>query len=120
MPRSRTNRKPERRVVRRAHPGTDIRALAGNEALILRLLREHGETYGMRLVALSDGRLTQRSVYVTLGRMAEKGYVESWEMRVTGLNGGARRVYRPTQHGQRMLEAQEAFAQAVAESVRGA
>jgi DNA-binding PadR family transcriptional regulator len=120
MSRTRTHRKPERRVVRRAHPGTDIRALAGNEQLILRLLREYGETYGMRLVALSDGRLMQRSVYVTLSRMEEKGYVDSWEMRLKGNLGGVRRVYRPTAHGLRMLEAQEAFALAVAESARRA
>lgn len=108
--------------MRAAHPGTDIRALAGNEQLILRLLREHGDLYGMRLAALSDGRLTQRSVYVTLARMAEKDYVESWVTRLEGNLGGARRVYRPTAHGLRMLEAQEAFARAVAvaESARRA
>lgn len=113
MSRPRSTEHPNRRIVRRAHPTTDVRALAGNEALILRLLREHGETYGFRMIALSDGRLTQHSVYVTLARMQEKGYLESWMMRVPGLGGPARRVYRATAYGQRMLEATEAFGRAM-------
>lgn len=106
--------------MRAAHPGTDIRALTAIEQLILRLLREHGDTYGFRLIALSDGALRQGTVYVTLDRMQTKGYVESWLRVIEGLGGGPRRVYRPTPHGLRMLEAQEVFARAVAESVRGA
>jgi DNA-binding PadR family transcriptional regulator len=106
--------------MRRAHPATDIRALAHTEQLILRLLREHGETYGLRLVALSGGELTQGGVYVTLGRMETKGYVESWVAMLPGFTGPPRRLYRPTAHGLRMLEAQEAFARAVSGEKRGA
>lgn len=113
--RSRSTEHPTRRIVRRAHPTTDVRALAGNEALILRLLREHGETYGFRLAGLSDGRLTQHSVYVTLARMVEKGYLESWMMRLQGNLGGQRRVYRATAYGTRMLEATEGVERAMRE-----
>lgn len=98
--------------MRRAHRATDVRALARTEQLILRLLRDHGATYGLRLVALSDGALSQGTVYVTLGRMAEKGYVESWVAMLPGFTGPPRRLYRATAHGTRMLEAQEAFARA--------
>lgn len=93
----------------------DVRVLARNEALILRLLREHGETYGLRLVALSDGALTQGTVYVTLGRMGVKGYIESWVAMIAGFTGPPRRLYRASAYGTRMLEAQEAFARAVSE-----
>lgn len=99
--------------MRRAHPRTDVRALARTELLILRLLREHAPTYGLRLVALSNGELAEGTVYVTLGRMAEKGYVESWVAMLPGFTGPPKRVYRATAHGARTLEAHEAFERAV-------
>lgn len=102
-----------RRVRRAAHPTTDVRALAASERLILRLLRDHGDTYGMRLVHLSAGALTEHGVYVTLGRMLEKDFVESWHRRDDGEMGAVRRVYRTTSHGLRMLEATEAFERTV-------
>ena len=49
------------------------------------------------MVELSDGRLKRGTVYVTLGRMQEKGYLESrQEPLPEGAIGLPRRLYRPT------------------------
>src|SRR5215475_15773133 len=53
-----------------------IPRLSTTERLILDLLRE-GELFGLQLVDRSDGALKRGTVYVTLGRMQDKGYVES-------------------------------------------
>ena len=50
--------------------------LSPKEALILDLLRG-GEMYGLELVTSSDGALKRGTVYVTLGRMEEKGLIVS-------------------------------------------
>jgi DNA-binding PadR family transcriptional regulator len=79
--------------------------LAKSEYLILNLLASRGPCYGLELVQGSRGRLKRGSVYVTLGRMEEKGLV-------TSVAGGAdgRRRYRPTALGERALLAARAFA----------
>ena len=51
--------------------------LSSAERLILDLLVEHDELFGLQLVEQSGGRLKRGTVYVTLGRMVEKGYLES-------------------------------------------
>ncbi len=67
------------------------------ERLILELLVEHDELFGLRMVELSGGRLKRGTVYVTLGRMQEKGYLESrQEPLPAGAIGLPRRLYRPT------------------------
>ena len=74
-----------------------------------------GEMYGLGLVAESEGKLKRGTVYVTLGRMEEKGYIESAaEERKEG--GLPRRVYKPTGHGLRVLSAWETAAMSLAES----
>ena len=79
--------------------------LSPTEGLILELLRT-SEMYGLQLVKASGGTLKRGTVYVTLGRMEEKGYVESRpEARRTGAIGLARRLYRPTGLGLRVLDA---------------
>lgn len=46
------------------------------------------------------------TVYVTLMRLEEKGYAESWKGEPTGGRGGkARRLYAVTPEGRRALEA---------------
>ena len=79
--------------------------LARSEQLILTVLASRGPCYGLELVQLSRGRLKRGSVYVTLGRMEEKGYVTS----SAGGDDGRRR-YRPTALGERALVAVRAFA----------
>ena len=68
------------------------------EAVILDLLAAHAPTYGLDLVAESNGRLKRGSVYVTLGRMEQKGLVRSRLDERPG-EGPARRWYEPTPLG---------------------
>jgi DNA-binding PadR family transcriptional regulator len=79
------------------------------EALILEALRGR-EMFGLQLVGESHGRLKRGTVYVTLGRMQEKGYVESRiEDRPPGAIGLPRRLYRATAFGLRVLDAWQTF-----------
>ena len=88
----------------------DIPRLSGTEHLILQLLAGD-EMFGLQLVEQSRGALKRGTVYVTLGRMQDKGYVESWtEKQAPGAIGLPRRLYRPTAYGLRVLEAWEAAA----------
>jgi PadR family transcriptional regulator, regulatory protein PadR len=80
--------------------------LSGTERLILELLDAEGELFGLQMVELSGGRLKRGTVYVTLGRMQEKGFLESRrETQAPGAIGLPRRLYRPTGHGARVLAA---------------
>ena len=67
--------------------------------------------FGLRLVQESNGTLKRGTVYVTLGRMQDKGYVESWTQTPSpGAIGLPRRLYRPTGYGLRVLQAWAAAA----------
>ena len=54
----------------------DLPRLSGTERLIIELLMSNDELFGLQMVELSGGRLKRGTVYVTLGRMIEKGYLE--------------------------------------------
>ena len=83
-----------------------IPRLSSVERHILDLLVEHHELYGLQLVERSGGRLKRGTVYVTLGRMQEKGYLDSrQEPLPPGAIGLPRRLYRPTGYALRVLEA---------------
>jgi DNA-binding PadR family transcriptional regulator len=73
--------------------------LAKSEAVILDLLTSRGASYGLQLVDGSGGALKRGGVYVTLGRMEEKGLVTS------APGEGGRRLYEPTALGLRSLVA---------------
>jgi PadR family transcriptional regulator PadR len=76
------------------------------ELLVLELLVRDKELYGLQLVAGSRGRLKRGTVYVTLGRMEEKGYITSrLDDPPPGAGGLPRRLYAPTPLGRRMLSA---------------
>ena len=76
------------------------------EALILDLLTAGSDRYGLELVEASEGRLKRGTVYVTLSRMEDKGYVTSMqEERPSGAIGLPRRLYRLTVRGRRAREA---------------
>jgi DNA-binding PadR family transcriptional regulator len=80
--------------------------LSAKETSILELLARDGELYGLQLVAESKGRLKRGTVYVTLGRMEDKGYVTARaEDAPEGAGGLPRRLYRPTPFGLRVLKA---------------
>lgn len=74
------------------------------EALVMDLLAAKAPTYGLDLVHASGGRLKRGSVYVTLGRMEQKGYVASL-LDVRPGEGPPRRLYEPTALGLRALVA---------------
>ena len=79
--------------------------LSAKEMLILELLVRDGELYGLQMVAASN-RLKRGTVYVTLGRMEEKGYVASRQEDAPPEAGGLpRRLYRATPLGRRVLAA---------------
>ncbi|MGH7583754.1 MAG: PadR family transcriptional regulator [Gemmatimonadales bacterium] len=85
-----------------------LQRLSGKEFLILEMLVSAAgrESYGMELTAASNGQLARGTVYVTLGRMEDKGLVESRrEEPGPGVRGVPRRLYRPTAHGARMFTA---------------
>jgi len=51
-------------------------SMSPTESLVMELLRGR-ERYGLELVDASGGALKRGSVYVTLARMEEKGFVDS-------------------------------------------
>jgi DNA-binding PadR family transcriptional regulator len=89
---------------------SELPRLSSTEHLILELLAGN-EMFGLQLVEESNGALKRGTVYVTLGRMQDKGYVESWtEAPTPGAIGLPRRLYRPTGYGLRVLQAWAAAA----------
>jgi DNA-binding PadR family transcriptional regulator len=85
---------------------SELPKLSATERLIIELLMSHDELFGLRMVELSRARLKRGTVYVTLGRMVEKGYLESrQEPLPEGAIGLPRRLYRPTGLAMRILSA---------------
>lgn len=85
------------------------------QGLILQLLVDSGELYGLELVAASGGRLKRGTVYVTLGRMEEKGFIASrLEDAPREAGGLSRRVYHATPLGRRVLQLWTRMARALA------
>jgi DNA-binding PadR family transcriptional regulator len=84
----------------------DLPRLSAIETLILDLLAEEREMYGLELVETSKQRIKRGTVYVTLARMEQKGYVSSQqEARGPRAIGLPRRMYRVTPLGARVREA---------------
>ena len=78
--------------------------LSDKERLILQLLSSRDEMYGLELVGASRGRLKRGTVYVTLGRMEEKGFISSRLSDEPTPGGGLPlRLYQPTALGRRVL-----------------
>lgn len=91
----------------------DMPRISRVEAEILGLLRSK-EMYGLELVKESS-ILKRGTVYVTLERMADKGYVTSREAeRLPHESGLPRRIYSITALGQRAMAASQAAAAAFA------
>ena len=85
----------------------EIPRLSRKEALILEILVSKGEAYGLELVKSCPDRLKRGTVYVTLSRMADKGYVESRQIKEEHTPGLPKRVFRATGYGARVLAAWE-------------
>ena len=77
--------------------------LPNSEWLIIQLLVGKGPCYGLELVSASRGVLKRGGIYVTLGRMEEKGLVSS------AIGESGRRLYTPTGLGERALAAAQVF-----------
>lgn len=80
--------------------------LPATERLILSLLSTHGPSYGLQLVETSHGRLKRGGIYVTLGKMEEKGLVSS------AAQPDGRRIYELKGLGHRALAAMEIMGEA--------
>lgn len=82
--------------------------LSRKEFIILQMLIENDEMFGLEMVEASEGNLKRGTIYVTLQRMGEKGLVESREEpRPEGEIGIARRIYKTTGLGARIFKAQQ-------------
>ena len=96
--------------MKRAHLPT----LSNKERVILELLVSRPK-YGLELVDDSRGALKRGTVYVTLGRMEEKGLIESrHEADTRSADRPQRRMYHVTAHGRRVLDAWTTVARAFA------
>jgi DNA-binding PadR family transcriptional regulator len=87
-------------------PSSHAPRLSAKETIVLNLLTHGEELYGLQLVSQSKGRLKRGTIYVTLGRLEDKGYVTSrTEDAPDGAGGLPRRMYRATPYGLRVLKA---------------
>jgi DNA-binding PadR family transcriptional regulator len=93
---------------------TPLPTVSAKERIVLELLVSSGAKYGLQLVDESRGRLKRGTVYVTLGRMEQKGLVESSHERATSDNALTRRMYRATAFGRRVLDAWTTVARTLA------
>lgn len=90
---------------------SNLPRLSPVEREILTLLVNNGPMYGLAMVKASS-RLKRGTVYVTLGRMEDKGWLTSKAEENTGEAGMPRRRYTISGEGQGVLrdvEAAEAF-----------
>ena len=88
--------------------------LSRKEFKVLELLIAKGEMFGLEMVEASEDELKRGTIYVTLQRMGDKGYVESREEpRTMPEVGIPRRKYWATGLGERVyqtnLKAREFF-----------
>ncbi|HEY0047982.1 MAG TPA: helix-turn-helix transcriptional regulator [Pyrinomonadaceae bacterium] len=80
--------------------------LSAKEMLILEMLIGKGEMFGLEMVEASSGNLKRGTIYVTLQRMGDKGYIESREEpRSMPEIGIPRRKYLATGLGERVFQA---------------
>ncbi len=90
---------------------SNLPSLPGMQALILSILSDKREMYGLEMVTRSNGALARGTVYVTLSRMEDKGLLESRKEIVRkGLGGPPRRLYKQTEFGKRVFAAHRRFA----------
>ena len=90
------------------------------ELVILDLLMQRGEMYGLEMVKASS-QLKRGTVYVTLNRMQDKGLITSKEVEPPeGSFGRARRVYEILAEGRATYNAWTQFAKTMDASWEGA
>ena len=99
----------------------DVRlpTLSGKEGLILDLVGRAREMYGLELVAASGGGLKRGTVYVTLARMEEKGFISSrLDDEPPEAGGLPRRLYRATSYGRQLLAARVSLRRLIPRAAR--
>ncbi len=84
---------------------SDPRLPSAKELVILDMLAGKKEMYGLEMVQASGGRLARGTIYVTLMRMDDKGYVTSRQVKEENASGLPKRVFSITGLGQRALAA---------------
>jgi DNA-binding PadR family transcriptional regulator len=85
-------------------------SLSSKEGAILDLLGRSKEMYGLVLVTASRGDLKRGTVYVTLARMEDKGFISSRLDDEPAPSGGLpRRLYTATPYGRELHAAHRAF-----------
>jgi PadR family transcriptional regulator len=84
-----------------------IPRLGAKSLIILRLLNEGEEKYGLELVEASDGALPRGGIYVFLGRLEESGLVDGRSEARSSGQGPPRRYYSITPLGRQILGAYE-------------
>lgn len=90
--------------------GTQLPTLSGTEQQVLKLMIDGSqrEWYGLELVKASEQGLKRGTIYVTLGRMEEKGFVTSTKEAATDERVIPRRLYKVTGHGAKVYAAYQA------------
>jgi DNA-binding PadR family transcriptional regulator len=90
-------------------------SLSRKEALILALLTNNGNNmFGLEMVEASNGALKRGTIYVTLQRMQEKGFIDSkLDPRPAPEIGIPRRLYWPTEIGNKVFAAYQAMHQII-------
>lgn len=84
----------------------DIPSLSEKEFLIMNLLIGSPRLmYGLQLVEQSEGKLKRGTIYVTLNRLEEKGYVESKKEEAESGVVTPRRLYKATGLGVKVFNA---------------
>ncbi|MDZ7863525.1 PadR family transcriptional regulator [Acidovorax sp.] len=93
------------------------------EALVLQHLAEAAgsERYGLQMVKQSDGALKMGTVYVILGRLEDKGFVESRreELEQDSPRSVPRRLYKISGLGSRTFAAYSAAMEAYQQGMNG-
>lgn len=88
---------------------SDFPSLSEKEFLIMSLLVGNGgkRMYGLELVERSNGALKRGTIYVTLSRLEDKGYVTSEREDEKPGIATPRRLYKVTGEGARVFRALE-------------
>jgi PadR family transcriptional regulator, regulatory protein PadR len=83
--------------------------LAAKEFIAMKLLvaASPKERYGLEIVELSDGQLKRGTVYVTLNRLEERGYISSRKEPEQPGIAQPRRLYKVTGLGVKVFQANE-------------
>jgi DNA-binding PadR family transcriptional regulator len=85
---------------------SEFSRLSAKEIKVLELLLSRGEMFGLEMVEASAGELKRGTIYVTLSRMAHKGYIDSREEpRGVSEGGLPRRIYSVTGLGEMIFNA---------------